>query len=491
MLEDGNIDQRQRVLDVRADEAVMRQFCQGLSHDRRIGSSDEDGNELLAFEDKLYPSYTDPESGARLTYRSSLSILNHFVAVIPSPNRETMAQPTYVTSSAVNPDAGNPLRTGFICEVILPEYAPIVSTIGKVESKKVIAKCSAAFMMCVELRNKNHLDKNLLPTNRRAGPEMRNALLALSEKKKGNYRMLIKPSFWKLGRDTVPDRLYLTIVDVDAGLDRPHQPLGLLTRRPFPQLPNFPIYLSDGRPSHVLSRPLITAFSLPPETLEMITKFTLRIYEDIYNKVYEYDIQRLSYWVVPVLAQQEHVTASCTTIEEIVDMQQICKVYHDPTWKWTPDTKPEDLIDRYYVDPMNGGRRYYSNCHAPHLKPGDPVPAHIPRQNHKFMSTILDYTDSRWAKSRDTSRWDQSQPVLEVEKISFRRNHLARVEDKERKELNDLKTYVCPQPLNISNVSQSNANLYAYAVLTSASLQPPLLLCVTFSPLSSIALRAI
>jgi len=458
MLEDGNNDQRQRILDVRADEIVMRQFCQGLSHDRRIGSTDEDGTELLSLEDKLYPRYTDPESGARLTYRSSLSILSHFVAVMPSPNRETMAQPTYVISPRINSDGRDSLRTGFVCEVILPEYSPVISAIGKVESKKVIAKCSAAFIMCLELRSKGHLDKNLLPTHRRVGPEMRNALLALSEKKKGNYPMLIKPDFWKEGRDTVPDRLYLTIVDVEAGLDRPHQPLCLLTRRPFPSLPRFPVYLANGKPSHVVSRPFATPFSLSSETLEMITRFTLRIYEDIYNKVYEYNTQKLSYWVLPILAHQEHISLSCMSIEEILDMQQICKVYNQPTWKWTPDTNPDNLIDKYFVDPMNGGRRYYSNCYAPHLKPSDPVPAHVPRQNHKFMSTILDYTDSRWTRSRDSSRWDQSQPVLEVEKIPFRRNHLAHVEDKERKEFSDLKTYICPQPLNISNVSGSGAN---------------------------------
>jgi endoribonuclease Dicer len=69
------------------------------------------------------------------------------------------------------------------------------------------------------------------------------------------------------------------------------------------------------------------------------------------------------------------------------------------------------------------------------------------------MDSILDYSDSRWARSRDISRWNQSQPVLEVEKIPFRRNHLARVEDKEKGELDDLKTYICPEPLHISNVS--------------------------------------
>ena len=126
---------------------------------------------------------------------------------------------------------------------------------------------------------------------------------------------------------------------------------------------------------------------------------------------------------------------------------------HEPTWQWTSDTEPGDLVNKYYIDPLNGGRRYYSSRLALHLKPQDPVPSYIPRQNHKFMNTILDYTDSKWLKSRDVSRWDQSQPVLEAKKIPFRRNHLACAEDKEQKELHDLKTYICPQPLRISNVS--------------------------------------
>jgi endoribonuclease Dicer len=76
------------------------------------------------------------------------------------------------------------------------------------------------------------------------------------------------------------------------------------------------------------------------------------------------------------------------------------------------------------------------------------------------MDSILDYSDSKWAKSRDISRWNQSQPVLEVEKIPFRRNHLARVEEKEKGELDDLKTYICPEPLHVSNVSIQRFSMY-------------------------------
>jgi len=169
--------------------------------------------------------------------------------------------------------------------------------------------------------------------------------------------------------------------------------------------------------------------------------------------VYEHDIERLSYWVVPALSNALSSVSSRNDINQVLDLEQIRKVSRDPVWKWTAETNSQDLIDKYFVDPMNGGRRYFSNCIASHLKPQDPVPTHKPRQNHKFMSNILDYTDSKWLKSRDITRWNQNQPVLQVEKIPFRRNHLARVEDKEKKELDELKTYICPEPLHISNVS--------------------------------------
>ncbi|KAH7089014.1 dicer-like protein 1 [Paraphoma chrysanthemicola] len=454
MLEEGNSDHRERVIDVRYDEMVMRDFCQGLSNDRVLNELDKDGSDMLALADTLFPSYNDPISGAKLTYRSSLTVLNHFVATWPSPNHDIMAQPSYVISPGMNYDPREPQRTGFVCEVILPEHCPIISMVGDVHGKKAIAKCSAAFKMCVELRNKGHINEHLLPIHGKLLPAMRNALLAVSEKKKGKYPMLIKPSFWKQGRDTTPDCLYLTIADVDQGLDRPHQPIGLLTRAVLPELPSFPIFLTDGRASNVVSRSLSTPVSAGADFIDVVTKFTLRIFEDIYNKVYDYDVSKMSYWVVPVVAGSLKAT-DCSIVDPstLLDMDQVIKVYDEPWWQWNAQTKSEELIDKYFVDAMNGGRRYYSKCLAVHLKPQDPVPAHIPRQNHKFMKNILDYTDSKWMKSRDLAKWNPNQPVLQVEKIPFRRNHLANLEDKEKKEHHDSKTYICPEPLRISNIA--------------------------------------
>jgi len=225
MAEKGNEDHRRRIMDAREDERVMRNFCRDLPHDRILNELEEDRAELFTLDDKVF---TDENSGAKLTYRSSLSVLNHFVATYPSPDHDTMAQPSYIISPEVSHDPRDPLRRGFLCEVILPSYCPITSMVGHVQSKKIYARCSAAFDMCIALRRMGELDEHLLPTAIKKLPDKRNAHLALSEKSKGKYPMLIKPSFWKQSRGAVPEGLYLTIVDVDAGLDRPHQPLGLL-----------------------------------------------------------------------------------------------------------------------------------------------------------------------------------------------------------------------------------------------------------------------
>ncbi|CAN9461982.1 unnamed protein product [Alternaria alternata] len=376
MVEAGNEDHQSRVLDVKSDEDTMRRYCKALPQDRQIGGNDVD---LLC-----------------VRRQDSLSVLNHFVATLPGPDRQTMLQPTY-------------------------------SFTGDIQSKKATAKCSAAFKACLKLYNKGYLSENLLPTTHKSLPAGTNALLALSEKKKGMYSMLIKPeSIWKIGRGVVPLRVfYLTLIDLDAGLDRPHQPMGLLTRNPLPQMPNFPIYLTDCRPSNVISQSSQTPLYVSAETIDILTGFTLRIYEDVYNKKYENDAKKMSYWVVPILPGKMSSPLSVTALDQILDMEQVHRVYNEPMWRWTPKTISKDLLDRYFVDPMNGGRRYYSNHLATQLKPQDPGYLEV----------------------------NQSQPVLEVEKIPFRRNHLARVEEKEKGELDDLKTYICPEPLHVSNLA--------------------------------------
>lgn len=478
MIEVDNPQHEALIYDAMSAELRMKNFCQGLSGDRLLDDSEmEHIDDLLKLERSL-PSYQDPSTGAKLTYSSSLSILGYFVACLPTKNEQVNLQPTYVTTRTVDQNSNSLNETGFQCEVILPESSPITWKTGRVHRRKALAKCSAAFEMCLELRKKGFLDANLLSTMKRAPPAMRNALLAVSEKKKDRYPMRTKPDIWQFGLGTIPQHLYLTIVDVKAGLDRPHQALGLLTRAPLPQFPPFPIYLKDDRESTVDSIPLSKPLLVDTGILELFTNFFFLTYKDIFNKAYEPDIKKMYYWQIPIRHSEEPITTA-TDPEVVIDMallrcvnnpryrwtpdmpideviEQVVNVYHNADRKWTPEMSNEELRDKYIVDRGDGGRRFYSIAVEPGMKPLDRVPANVPA--YKWNENILDYSISLYKKQRleKESKWNRDQPVMQVEKIGHRRNWLAVVDTKDKEEVNEIFkniTYVCPEPLRISLVS--------------------------------------
>ena len=81
MIEAGNRLHLQAINDVRQGEVVMRRFCEALPADRLLQGNDCNLDTALAKE-KSMRKYTDPETGATLTYNSSLVILAHFVGCL-------------------------------------------------------------------------------------------------------------------------------------------------------------------------------------------------------------------------------------------------------------------------------------------------------------------------------------------------------------------------------------------------------------------------
>ena len=438
MIEKGNPSHRETLLSVRQSERVMRNFCQNLPSDRLL----DDFEESTAWKmEKGRPAYTDPKTGAKLTYGSSLGVVAHFVATLPS-SHDVVLLPTYVVTKH---------EKGFICEVILPEGSPIPSAMGKPASKKSVAKRSAAFYLCLALRKKGYLNEHLLPTYQKQLPAMRNALLALNVKKKDVYPMRIKPEFWDIGYGETPRQLFMTIIDVASGLERPHQPIGLLTRVKLPGLPQFPIYLKDDTESSVISLSLDTPIMISEDILGLFQKTTLQVYEDIFAKVFESDVTKMSYWIVPLDCEKfwrQEITSGFNRPQDLIDWHAIRDICDVTEYRWTPEMKDEFLADRYFIDIWNGGRRFYSIGVTPDLKPLDPVPTGVPK--NKFMANILDYSVSLWSKSREKRKWILPQPVVKVEQIPFRRNFLAPVGEKETDVKETKITYVCPEPIRIS-----------------------------------------
>lgn len=369
----------------------------------------------------------------------SIAYLSKLTPRQPHDN-ETILQATYVLTVE---------NKQYIYELLLPETSPIRSVSGRPSSRKSTAKRSAAFEACLLLRQSGYLDERLLPTYHKQLPAMRNAQLALNMKKTNAYTMRVKPKLWEETRGSLPDVLYLTLLILASpqNLGRPYQPLALLTRTPLPEIPRFPLHLQPGKSSEVLCVSIARHLAVSTSTLDRLTSFTLRVYKDVFNKVYEVNQPQMSYWLAPVTKQrtQDLQNAMPTSL---IDWSVVNLVHEKDEIPWTIDTPHEDLANRYLVDRWDGGRRFFSVGVTPELRPLNQVPKGCPA--HKYMDNILDYTVSLFSKSRTRATWRPDQPVLLAHRVLHRRNLLDDF-DKTETEV-QTRSYVCPEPLKFSAV---------------------------------------
>ena len=78
------------------DQDVMRRFCEALPADRLLQGNDCNLESVLAKE-KSMRRYTESETGATLTYTSSLVVLAHYVSCLAY-----LDKPTVPTNSSTN-----------------------------------------------------------------------------------------------------------------------------------------------------------------------------------------------------------------------------------------------------------------------------------------------------------------------------------------------------------------------------------------------------
>jgi len=306
------------------------------------------------------------------------------------------------------------------------------------------------------LHQKGFLDGNFVTTYQKYLPQMRNAHLALNSKKTSSYVMMTKPILWEQTRGTCPERLFVTVIELDRPetVRRDCQPLALLTRTRLPDLPSIRLHVEIGKTSEVLSNSISRDIEIDAKRLSELTDFTLRIYKDVYSKEFEHNEAGMTYWLAPVLKDWKHRCPERTP-ERLIDWELVTYVSKKPDGlRWSIDTPCDQLLNRYLTDPWDGGRKYFSQAIEPALRPHDPVPpAATPSKTTKFGNTILDYTISLIGESRKrhASIWCAAQPVIRAEKVLHRLNLLDEHGEKE-KDVNT-EAYLCPQPLNISAVS--------------------------------------
>jgi len=429
MIEAGNDIHQAMLEDNQRSEHIMRAVCAGLPPDRYLTGQDDPDS---GFVDPGIKPYINPTTGAKLTASNCMVILAHFVSALPNSEEEPL-RPMYV----VQADQG-----GFDCEVVLPACSPLHRMQGNVKRRKKFARISAAFHACIELIKMGLLDSHFLPIYKDRASVLRQVELGLGMKGAASYKMRMKPDFWSSG---IPETLYATTVDFSAGLERPHQSLVILTRKALPHFPSFPLFLLKGYSTTVKAKSLEVSFSIDSYKLELLTKFAIAVYKDVFNKTYEHDSNNMSYWFAPFKVQP--ILASNTPrIDDIIDWEAMRRVCDSPMIPWTSEIDSTELIDKFIIDPLNGAKRYFTVGCMQMLCCYDKNPLF---DGQDKSPSIIESSTSR--RTVDNMTWNKDQPVFKAERVVHRQNMLS---EEEVSSLQDKSAaYICLEPLFISQVS--------------------------------------
>ncbi|KAI1124414.1 hypothetical protein F5Y10DRAFT_269094 [Nemania abortiva] len=423
MIEVGNQAHRQLVAEIQDHENKLRDFCKMLPKDRLITGCDYDIDYHLSKE-RTHRVYRVPSTGAVLTYKASLVVLASFVSSLPHPADALRNSADYIVYN---------VGGEFQCEVLLPDISPIKSAIGLRASSKQVAKCSAAFEMCLKLKKLKHLDDSLRSTFTKRLPVMRNARLAITSKKRAEYPMKRKPIAWStLG---LPNRLFVTIIKLSdpEALGRPSRPLALLTRVLLPRIATFPIYFGNQKMSNVECFPLSAAMPCHQGDIDGLNQFTLRVFKDVFSKEYASEAEKMPYFFAPLaLPHDSESFVSGIDPRTIIDWNLILRIRNTLDHvEW--ENQPENVFDdKFVIDPYDGSRKFYTTCWRQDLKSTDPQLPGFPKQRRVRASEDKErpidiwssVVSSIWRKSRGNLARKGNLPVVEAEYIPLRRNLL-------------------------------------------------------------------
>ncbi|KAL2189647.1 hypothetical protein L209DRAFT_722470 [Thermothelomyces heterothallicus CBS 203.75] len=419
MVESGNLEHRRKLAQNQQSEDALRKFCEAMPEDRKLTGNNFNMDYFLRKE-KGQRQYTVPETGAKLNYRQSLVFLAAFAASLPHPPGVSLTADYLVL----------PVPGGFQCEVTLPDSSPIRNATGRVHGSKAVAKCSAAYEMCLKLIKANYLDRHLRPTFTKQLHAMRNARLAVSAKKKERYNMRVKPEIWSaVGEPVELYALALTLSDPTV-LGRPSSPLLLLTRQPVQEIPSFPLYFGSNRFSAVRCVPVPGSLELDDRQIQGLAAFTLAVFKDVFSKEYEATAAQLPYFIAPTKLEHSSGFTAADGPSCLVDWATISFVGENEHIRYTFDELDDFFRDKYVCDPYDGSRKFFLRRRRHDLRPTDPVPEGVVAPGHRAWRVpggkrdILNYSLSAWRRSRGSMALREDQPVVEAELLPIRRNFL-------------------------------------------------------------------
>ncbi|EFY96289.2 dsRNA-specific ribonuclease [Metarhizium robertsii] len=420
MVERDNIQHRRKLIQATRDVHALRRFCSSLPSDRKINDVEiNDG--LLGLQAKSQISFEVPQTGARLTFDSSRGVLAKFVSSVCGG---ADAHPEYIVTST---EMGK-----FTAIVLLPDSCPVKSFSGTPQRSKLLARGSAAFKACIELLNYKYIDGNFRSTLTRLLPKMRNARLALSEKKQSEYGMKSKPELWA---QRATSQLFVTTLSIKGPgpTGRPGRPLCILTHAALPTIEPIRLWIDNDVQSTLALHQFAVPLTLTGEDVASLAKFTLILFNDVFSKDFDCDSGSLPYFLAPCVlstAATNLKETDCPWDERTVidwDIVKGSEVACAPTFP-TLLTRPVDFMDRFVTDPCDGSRKFFTSGVNKDYQAFDPVPNDVPfprsRSYFRVQKTIAQYSNSLSYKLRQSIIWNSEQPVFDAELLPLRRNLL-------------------------------------------------------------------
>ncbi|KAK2613566.1 hypothetical protein N8I77_000473 [Diaporthe amygdali] len=452
MIEEGNGDHRRRIYQNTTNENLLRKFCSSLPDDRQLKGSDFDMDYYLRKE-RDQRQHTIQSSGAKITYKNSMSILGDFLNSLQHQEDFTMDM-GIVADYHIMPTQG-----GFVCELIMPTASPVSGATGRVHSTKQVAKCSAAFEVCLKLSSSKFIDEHLRSRFVEKRNVMANARLAVSSKKKAKYDMRLKPKLWdELGPI---QELYATVLILARpnALERPSRPLLFLTRTKLPQIKPVPLYFGQPRSkassSNVACQVLNIPITTSEEDLQLFTRFTLKVFVDLFNKKYVADKESMPYFFAPTTENHQFTFSELPDLREAIDWCLLRQVLSADALPYTGQEPESFFMDKFIVDPHDGSRRFWLRGIRKDLTPRSRVPddvEHVPgyRQWKRGEVThdILNWSVTSWKATREARgmTWMEDQPVVVGKYVSLRRDFLSEMEENPKNPF----CYFILEPLRIS-----------------------------------------
>lgn len=341
----------------------------------------------------------------------------------------------------------------YICELLLPAGSPIMCVEGTVMSTKAAAKRAAAFEACLQLRAKGYLDVYLLPKYKAKDvPKMANAHLALDSNKTNSYASKEKPSFWTVKDSTPPPQIWITVFALGNQKEMGERlvPMALITREKLPKIPNFPVYSDRGGTSDVISVRLGTPLVSTDENLHRLNMFTIRLFYDLFNKLFELDYGTIPYWIAPCKNGDWTEDAAA---DDVLDWEMMVYIMSALEFEWDKDTPIEAFIDRFLVDRRQRSRRFVVHDCDPTLTPKDLVPTQGAQA--PGVENILDYSYNAGKKGAVKWKWvkweiPETEPVLIADRLLHRLNYLDPPSEKDANTATN--AYICPSAFQVSMV---------------------------------------